>query len=90
MYPFVRNGIYSRAYRAYEYYLKAKMISNSIELSDLSVHGETFIIKREGGGRIGVFVPIRIDLLNGNSIPIDPKCFENDIDVKTLLQSGMI
>lgn len=92
MYPFVRNSIYQRANRAYEYCMENKLLPSSTKLSDVDVHGKTFKIKREGGGKIGVFVPVSVKLTTGSKLEVrvDPRCFEDEVDVRILMESGML
>lgn len=90
MYPFVRNSIYQRANRAYEFCMANNLLPSTTKLSDVDVHGKTFVIKRDGGGKIGVFVPVQIKTAGGRSVKIDPRCFEDEIDVKILMESGML
>jgi hypothetical protein len=56
----------------------------------VDVLGRAFVIKQQGGGRFGVFVPVSLDTIDGQTIPIDPICFADQPDVQALQTAGLL
>jgi len=90
MYDFVKNAIYTRAHQAATWSKETGRIKADTKLSEIDVLGRVFVIKQQGGGRFGVFVPIALDIAGGQTIPIDPACFADQPDVRALRIAGLL
>ncbi|RJQ48789.1 MAG: hypothetical protein C4530_24145 [Desulfobacteraceae bacterium] len=90
MYDFIRNAIYTRAHRAVSWCKDKGLIEADMPHSDLDVLGRAFVIKKEGGGKFGVFVPVTLNTRNGKTIPIDSACFSDQPDVQMLKSVGLL
>jgi len=90
MYDFVKNAIYTRAHQAAAWSKETGRIKADTKLSEIDVLGRVFVIKQQGGGRFGVFVPIALDIAGGQTIPIDPACFAGQPDVRALQTAGLL
>ena len=90
MYGFVKNAIYARANRAVSWGKETGRLNNEAPISNVDVLGRAFVIKQQGGGRFGVFVPISLNTSDGQTIPIDPSCFADQPDVQALQVAGLL
>jgi len=90
MYGFVKNAIYARANRAVSWCKETGRLNNEAPISNVDVLGRAFVIKQQGGGRFGVFVPISLNIKDGQTIPIDPSCFADQPDVQALQMAGLL
>lgn len=90
MYAFIRNAIYTRAYRAVSWCKDRRLIEAETPIGDLDVLGRAFVIKKEGGGRFGVFVPTVLSTRSGKTITIDSACFSDQPDVQMLKSAGLL
>jgi len=90
MYGFVKEAIYARAIRAVSWCKETGRLDNGVPISNVDVLGRAFVIKQQGGGRFGVFVPISLNTKDGQTIPIDPSCFADQPDVQALQTAGLL
>lgn len=90
MYDFVKNAIYTRAHQAVAWCKGTGRIKADTKLSEIDVLGRVFVIKQQGGGRFGVFVPVSLDIAGGQIVPIDPSCFSDQPDVRALQNAGLV
>ena len=90
MYDFVKNAIYKRAHQAAAWSKETGRIKADTTLSEIDVLGRVFVIKQQGGGQFGVFVPIALDVAGGQTVPIDPTCFAGQPDVRALQTAGLL
>jgi len=90
-YDFVRNAIYARAMKAFEYSLAKKGLPGTTDPSQADVLGEVYTINKNGGGQFGVFVPKRVDFQSQGSVEIDPMaCFKGQKDIEALYHAGLL
>jgi hypothetical protein len=91
MYAFVENAIFARANKAFDWCKQTGLIPADTKPGQVDILGRAYSINRQGGGRFGVFVPIRIDIPAGGSVKIDPAaCFPDELDIRALTSSGML
>ncbi len=90
-YAFVRDAIYARAMQAFAWSRDKKGLPEATDPSTADVLGKVFAIQRQGGGRFGVFIPVRVDFSSGASVEIDPlACFGAQKDVLALNRAGLL
>jgi len=90
MYDFVKNAIYSRVNQAFSWCKDQGLIKTDSPAAGVDVLGRTYVIKRQGGGRFGVFVPVSLDTEDGHTVAIDPVCFRGQSDVEALRDAGLL
>lgn len=90
-YEFVRNAIYARAMKAFEWSLKEKNLPLTTDPAQADVLGIVYSVNKEGGGAFGVFVPQRVDFKSQDSVIIDPRvCFAGQKDIEELNRAGLL
>ena len=90
-YDFIRNAIYARAMKAFDWSLAKQNLPKDTPASSADVLGRVYGVKQAGGGEFGVFVPTRVDFESGNSIIVDPlACFGNEPDILALNRAGVL
>jgi hypothetical protein len=90
LYDFVRRSVYARVNQAYEWARKQGLIPAATRPSDVDVLGRAYVVKRDGGGAFGVFVPLQMSSRDGRTIRIDPVAFNRAPEIAALRQAGMI
>jgi len=90
MYDFVKNAIYARVKQAFSWCKDRGLIKTDSPAAGVDVLGRTYVIKRQGGGRFGVFVPVSLDIKDGHTVAIDPVCFRGQSDVEALRGAGLL
>ncbi len=90
MYDSIKNAIYERAEQAFVYSKQKGLIDINTPPSGVDILGRAFVIKKQGGGKFAVFVPIRLHTDSGQTIGIDPACFRNQGDVNALMAAGLL
>lgn len=89
MYDFIKDAIFSRANQAFECCREQGLIDSQTPPSEVDVLGRAYIIKRRGGGRFGIFVPVSLNTIDGRNIKIDADCFRGQPDIEALKEAGM-
>ncbi|MCG8615646.1 MAG: hypothetical protein MI802_05470, partial [Desulfobacterales bacterium] len=90
-YDFVRNAIYSRAMKAFDWSLSSGSLPTDTPPESADVLGKAYAVKQAGGGAFGVFVPVRVDFNTGASVAVDAlDCFEGAPDIAVLKQAGVL
>jgi hypothetical protein len=90
-YDFVRNAIYARAMKAFEWSLKKKNMPLTTDPAQADVLGIVYSVNKDGGGAFGVFVPKRVDFKSQDSVIIDPLvCFAGQKDIVELNRAGLL
>ena len=90
-YEFVRDAIYARAMKAFEWSLKEKNLPLTTDPTQADVLGIVYSVNRDGGGAFGVFVPQRVDFKSQDSVIIDPRvCFAGQKDIEELNRAGLL
>ena len=90
-YEFVRNAIYARAMKAFEWSLKKKNLPLTTDPAQADVLGIVYSVNKDGGGAFGVFVPKRVDFKSKGSVIIDPQvCFAGQKDIEELNRAGLL
>ncbi len=90
-YGFVRNAIYARAMKAFDWSLTSQNLPATTSPAEADVLGRVYAVQQAGGGAFGVFVPVRVDFRSGASVAVDPlACFAKDPDVLALSQAGLL
>lgn len=90
MYDFVKNAIYARVNQAFSWCKDQGLIKTDSPAAGVDVLGRAYVIKRQGGGRFGVFVPVSLDIKDGHTVAIDPVCFRGQSDVEALRDAGLL
>ncbi len=90
MYDSVRNSIYARANLAVACCREKGLIPADMASASVDLLGRSYAIRKKGGGGFGVFVPTRIDLSDGRSVPVDPSCFKGSQDIDHLIAAGLL
>ncbi|NPA25920.1 MAG: hypothetical protein GXO34_08855 [Deltaproteobacteria bacterium] len=90
LYDFVRRSVYARANQAYDWARNRGLLDPSTKPSDIDVLGRAYVVKRDGGGSFGVFVPLRFTTRDGRTVKIDPQAFNHSPDVLALHRAGLI
>ncbi len=72
-YDFVRNAIYARAMKAFEWSLKQKNLPDDTDPGTADVLGVVYAVKKDSGGAFGIFVPTRVDFVSHGSVIVDPR-----------------
>jgi len=90
MYDFIKKAIYTRTYQAFRWSMDKGLIDAGTSLGDVDVLGRAYVIRKHGGGRFGVFVPVLLDTRDGRSIAIDPICFHGQPDIEALQTAGLL
>ena len=91
MYDFVRDAIYARAGRAFDWCRETGALDKETAPGKVDVQGIACIIRQEGGGRFGVFVPVTVKTEKGGSIKVDlAACFAGERDVEVLRTAGLL
>ncbi len=90
LYDFVRRSIYARVNQAYRWSLKRGLLDPATKPNEIDVLGRTFVVKRDGGGSFGVFVPLSLKTRQGRTLAIDPLCFNRAPDIMALHAAGII
>jgi len=90
LYDFVRRSVYARVNQAYEWARKEGLLPASTRPADVDVLGRAYVVKRDGGGAFGVFVPLELTSRNGRTIKIDPVAFNRAPEIIALRQAGLI
>lgn len=89
-YEFVRNAIYARTVKAFEWGREALNLPEDTDPSTADVSGTVYALNKKGGGSFGVFVPQRVDFQSEGSVHIDPlACFKGYKDIEALSQAGI-
>ena len=90
-YEFVRDAIYARAMKAFEWSLKEKNLPLTTDPAQADVLGIVYSVNKDGGGAFGVFVPKRVDFKSKGSVAIDPRvCFAGQKDIEELNRAGLL
>ena len=89
MYPFIKRMFNSNAIKAYQCCINKGQLEPSTKILDIEIYGKTYIINRDGTGRIGIFLPVSIHL-HGKIIKVNPHCFDDQIEFQTLMDSGCL
>lgn len=90
-YDFVRNAIYARAKKAFEWSLAKENLPLDTDPAKADVLGSVYAVNRKGGGAFGVFVPSRVDFGADRSVVIDPlACFKGEKDIEALNRAGIL
>jgi len=90
-YEFVRNSIYARALKAFEWSVEKQNLPKDTDPSTADVLGTVYAVNKDGGGSFGVFVPKRIDFKSKLSVDIDPlACFKGQKDIEALNRAGLL
>jgi hypothetical protein len=90
-YEFVRNSIYARALKAFEYSLAKQNLPKDMDPSQADVLGAVYAVNKDGGGSFGVFVPRRVDFKSRAFVDINPLvCFKGQKDIEALNQAGLL
>jgi len=90
MYDFVKNAIYARVNQAFSWCKDQGLIKTDSPAIGVDVLGRAYVIKRQGGGHFGVFVPVSLDTKDGHTVTIDPVCFRGQSDVEALQNAGLL
>lgn len=90
-YDFVRNAIYARAMKAFEWSLEQAGLPGDTDPSEADVLGTVYAVNQKGGGSFGVFVPTQVDFDAGDSVRIDAlACFQGEKDITALNRAGIL
>ncbi|HCY87744.1 MAG TPA: hypothetical protein DHV36_21595, partial [Desulfobacteraceae bacterium] len=90
-YDFVRNAIYSRAMKAFDWSLSSGGVPKDTTPAAADVLGRAYAVRQAGGGAFGVFVPVRVDFNSGASVAVDAlDCFKGAPDIAVLKQAGVL
>jgi hypothetical protein len=90
-YEFVRNSIYARALKAFEWSVAKQNLPEDTDPSTADVLGVVHAVNKTGGGSFGVFVPKRVDFKSGVFVDIDPlACFKGQKDIEALNRAGLL
>lgn len=90
-YDFVRNAIYARAMKAFEWSLKQKNLPDDTDPGTADVLGVVYAVKKDSGGAFGIFVPTRVDFVSHGSVIVDPRvCFAGQKDIEALKRAGLL
>ncbi|MCP3872061.1 MAG: hypothetical protein GY699_02760 [Desulfobacteraceae bacterium] len=90
-YDFVRNSIYARALKAFEWSVEKQNLPDDTDPSTADVLGVVYAVNKNGGGSFGVFVPKQVDFNSNLSVKIDPMaCFKGQKDIETLNRAGIL
>lgn len=84
MFPSIKNSIFSMAEQAVEYAKKRGFLAKEIRPSNVEVEGITQVVRREGGGRFGIFIPKVLLTTDGDEILIHREWFKNEKDFQLL------
>ncbi|MEA3465666.1 MAG: hypothetical protein U9R29_06630, partial [Thermodesulfobacteriota bacterium] len=90
MYDFIHNAIYSRTKQAINWAKRQGLLSVDRRADELEVRGHAYLIKQQGGGRFGVFVPQQILTVSGKPIEVPSAVFAEQQDVAQLQQAGIL
>ncbi|MBW1828550.1 MAG: hypothetical protein JRI74_03940 [Deltaproteobacteria bacterium] len=90
MYDFVRNAIFTRANAAFNWLKEQGHIRQDAAPGGVDVFARAYVIKQQGGGCFGVFIPVSVDTGDGRSVAIDPACFAGQTDIETLRTAGLL
>jgi len=90
-YEFVRDSIYARALKAFEWSVAKQNLPEDTDPSTADVLGIVHAVNKTGGGSFGVFVPKRVDFDSGVFVDIDPlACFKGQKDIEALSRVGLL
>ncbi len=90
-YEFVRNSIYARALKAFEWSVEKQNLSKDTDPSQADVLGVVYAVNKDGGGSFGVFVPTRVDFESKVSVDVNPlACFKGQKDIEALKKAGVL
>ena len=90
-YEFVRNSIYARAQKAFEWSAAKLNLPEGTDPSKADVLGKVYAVNKVGGGAFGVFVPFQVDSQTHESVKINPLiCFKGQKDIQVLNNAGLL
>ena len=90
-YEFVRNSIYARAQKAFEWSAAKLNLPEGTDPSKADVLGKVYAVNKVGGGAFGVFVPFQVDSQTHASVKINPLiCFKGQKDIQVLNNAGLL
>lgn len=90
-YDFVRNAIYARAMKAFEWAVNSSGMAGNADPSTAKVTGAVYEIRKAGGGSFGVFVPQQVAFNSSKIVTIDAlACFKGAADINALHQAGKL
>jgi len=90
MYSFIKDKLFATASLSLECCQSKGLIASGVSPEKMTILGKTYVVNRDGGGRIGVFVPTRINIMNGKSVEVDVECFEKQLEINILRQAGLL
>jgi hypothetical protein len=90
MYSFIRSAIFARAYQAYAWCKETGRIKGNVSSAEVDVLGRAYVIRKPGGGKFGVFVPVSLATPDGSTILIDPACFGDQPDIQAITSAGLL
>ncbi len=90
LYDFVRRSVYTRANQAYDWARNRGLLDPATKPADIDILGRAYVVRREGGGSFGVFVPLRFTTRDGRTVRIDPQAFNHSPDILALRRAGLI
>jgi hypothetical protein len=89
MHSYVHNGIYGRCVQAIDWGKARGLLPDDVKIAEIEVRGRAYIVRQQGGGQFGVFVPRQLRLLDGQIVTVDPAALQESTDV-ALLQAAKI
>jgi len=90
-YEFVRNSIYARGQKAFEWSAASLNLPGDSVPSKADVLGRVYAVNKIGGGAFGVFVPLQVDFQSHASVEINPLvCFKEQKDIQALNTAGLL
>jgi hypothetical protein len=90
MYDFIKNAIFTRANQAFDWLKAQGRIGRDVKPDGVDILGRAYVIKRQEGGRFGVFVPVSVSVRDGRVVSIDPACFAGQADIAALRTAGLL
>jgi outer membrane biosynthesis protein TonB len=90
-YEFVRDSIYARSQKAFEWSAAKLNLPDGTDPSKADVLGKVYAVNKIGGGAFGVFVPLQVDSRSHESVKINPLiCFKGQKDIQALNNAGLL
>jgi hypothetical protein len=89
MYDFIRNAIFTRANQVFDWLREQGRIGRDVKPDGVDVLGRAYVIRRQGGGRFGVFVPVSVNVRGDQVVSVDPACFSGQADIEALRAAGL-
>jgi hypothetical protein len=90
MHGYVHNGIYSRCAQAIAWGKENGLLSADANTAEVEVRGRAYVVRQQGGGQFGVFIPNQLRLIDGQIVGVHSDAFDGAADVSLLRTTGAI